>query len=154
MRAPAAIAVALAVLTLLAAGRSTAQTPEQRFALSGPLELTDADGRPVRTTEFGKWLLVYFGYTHCPDVCPTTVANLAQMAEKVASPDVRILFVTVDPERDTDQVMADYARAFSPQVIGLRGSENQLAGLARTYRVAYQVKKGPPYEVTHSNAVF
>jgi len=76
------------------------------------------------------------------------------MAAKVNSPDVRILFVTVDPERDTDAVMADYAKAFTPQAVGLRGTANQLAALARTYRVAYEVKKGPPYEVIHSNAVF
>ena len=114
-----------------------------------------ADGKPVTAADFrGKLVALYFGYTHCPDVCPATLANLTEMLAKVASPDVRVLFVTVDPERDTDQVMADYAKAFSPQVVGLRGSPNALAGLARTYRVAYAVKKGPPYEVMHSNAVF
>ena len=102
----------------------------------------------------GKVVALYFGYTHCPDVCPTTLSDLTQMLEKVNSPDVRVLFVTVDPARDTDKVMADYAKAFSPQVIGLRGGDNALAALARTYRVAYAVKTGPPYEVTHSNAVF
>jgi protein SCO1/2 len=64
------------------------------------------------------------------------------------------LFVTVDPDRDTDPVLKDYTAAFSPQMVGLRGSANELATLARTYRVAYSVKKGPPYEVMHSNAVF
>src|SRR5438067_7050515 len=114
-----------------------------------------ANGEPVSSEDFrGKVVALYFGYTHCPDVCPTTIANLAQMAEKVNSPDIRVLFVTVDPERDTDAVMADYAKAFSSQVVGLRGSDNQLADLARRYRVAYQVQKGPPYEVMHSNAVF
>ena len=114
-----------------------------------------ADGRPVTAQDFrGKVVALYFGYTHCPDVCPATQANLADTLGKVGSPDVRVLFVTVDPERDTDAVMADYAKAFSPQVVGLRGSPNALANLARTYRVAYEVKKGPPYEVIHSNAVF
>jgi protein SCO1/2 len=114
-----------------------------------------AEGRPVTAADFrGKVVALYFGYTHCPDVCPATLANLADMLGKVASPDVRVLFVTVDPERDTDQVMTDYAKAFSPQVVGLRGSANALADLARTYRVAYEVRKGPPYEVMHSNAVF
>lgn len=114
-----------------------------------------ADGKPVTAADFrGKLVALYFGYTHCPDVCPATLANLTEMLAKVASPDVRVLFVTVDPERDTDAVMADYAKAFSPQVVGLRGSPNALAALARTYRVAYEVKKGPAYEVTHSNAVF
>jgi protein SCO1/2 len=76
------------------------------------------------------------------------------MLGKVNSPDVRILFVTVDPDRDSDAVMADYAKAFSPQMVGLRGGRNELANLARTYRIAYGVKKGPPYEVNHSNAVY
>ena len=114
-----------------------------------------ADGKPVLAQDYrGKVVALYFGYTHCPDVCPATLANLTGVLGKVASPDVRVLFVTVDPERDTDAVMADYAKAFSPQVVGLRGAPNQLAALARTYRVAYAVKKGPPYEVIHSNAVF
>jgi protein SCO1/2 len=112
-------------------------------------------GKPVSAADFrGKVVALYFGYSHCPDVCPATLANLADVVARVNSPDVTVLFVTVDPYRDTDAVMADYAKAFSPQVVGLRGTENQLASLARTYRVAYSVKKGPPYEVTHSNAVF
>jgi len=114
-----------------------------------------ADGKPVTAQDFrGKVVALYFGYSHCPDVCPTTLANLTEMLGKVGSPDVRVLFVTVDPDRDTDSVMSDYAKAFSPQVVGLRGTSNELANLARTYRVAYEVTHGPPYEVTHSNAVF
>ncbi len=114
-----------------------------------------ADGKPVTRADFrGKVVALYFGYTHCPDVCPATLANLTDMLGKVNSPDLRILFVTVDPDRDSDTVLADYAKAFSPQVVGLRGSDNQLAGLAWRYRVAYIVTKGPPYEVMHSNAVF
>jgi protein SCO1/2 len=112
-------------------------------------------GRPVSAQDYrGHVVALYFGYSHCPDVCPATLANLTDMMAKVGSPDVRVLFVTVDPDRDTDAVLADYAKAFSPQVVGLRGSANQLAALARAYRVAYTVKKGPPYEVMHSNAVF
>jgi protein SCO1 len=114
-----------------------------------------ANGKPVTAQAFrGKVAALYFGYTHCPDVCPATLANLGDMLTKVNSPDVAVLFVTVDPDRDTDAVLADYAKAFSPQVVGLRGSDNQLAALARAYRVAYTVKQGPPYEVMHSNAVF
>jgi protein SCO1 len=114
-----------------------------------------ANGKPVTAEDFkGKVVALYFGYSHCPDVCPTTLANLTDMMAKVGSPDVRVLFVTVDPDRDTDAVLADYAKAFSPQVVGLRGSANQLADLARSYRIAYTVKPGPPYEVMHSNAVF
>jgi protein SCO1/2 len=113
------------------------------------------DGRPVTAQDFrGKVVALYFGYTHCPDVCPATLANLTDMAAKVHSPNLRILLVTVDPDRDNDSVLSDYAKAFSPQVVGLRGSANELADLARRYRVAYTVTKGPPYEVMHSNAVF
>jgi protein SCO1/2 len=146
------------LLALLLAGCSK-PAPWHMTDISGGMPRLDfhlsENGRPVTAESFrGKVVALYFGYTHCPDVCPTTLANLTQMAGKVNAPDIRILFVTVDPERDTDAVMADYAKAFTSQVVGLRGSANQLADLARKYRVAYDVKKGPPYEVMHSNAVF
>jgi protein SCO1 len=114
----------------------------------------DGDISASGATYRGKVVALYFGYTHCPDICPATLANLTDMLAQVNSPDVRVLFVTVDPDRDTDTVLADYAKAFSPQVVGLRRTPNDLAVLARRYRVAYEVKKGPPYEVMHSNAVF
>jgi protein SCO1/2 len=112
-------------------------------------------GKPVTAEDFrGKVVALYFGFTHCPDICPGTLANVTDALAKVNSPDTRILFVTVDPDRDTDQVMSDYAAAFTPQMVGLRGSRNELANLARTYRIAHSVDKGPPYEVNHSNAVY
>lgn len=123
--------------------------------ISGSMPRLDFDMGGVDATQFrGKVVALYFGYTHCPDVCPATLANLADMLGKVHSPDVRVLFVTVDPSRDTVPVLTEYTKAFSSQIVGLRGSDNQLAALARTYRVAYSVKAGPPYEVMHSNAVF
>ena len=149
--------MAALILALLLAGCS--KPAWHMTDISGAMPRLDfhmtAAGKQVSAADFrGKVVALYFGYTHCPDVCPATLANLTDMAAKVNSPDLRILFVTVDPERDTDAVMADYAKAFSPQVVGLSGTANQLATLARTYRVAYSVKKGPPYEVMHSNAVF
>jgi protein SCO1/2 len=118
------------------------------------LRMTE-NGRPVTGQTYrGKVVLLYFGFTHCPDICPTTLANLANVLDRVKSPDVQVLFVTVDPDRDTPEVLADYTKVFSPQITGLRGSPNQLASLARTYRVAYEVDKGPPYEVMHANTVF
>ena len=83
--------------------------------------------------------MLYFGYTNCPDVCPATLANLTGMLGKVKSKDVRVLFVTVDPDRDTPAGAEAICHAFSPQIEGLRGSDNQLADLARRYRVAYSV---------------
>ena len=138
---------------------SCSKQPWHMTDISGGMPKLDfhlsENGKPVTAEAFrGKVVALYFGYSHCPDVCPTTLANLADMAGKVHSPDLAILFVTVDPDRDTDKVLAEYAKAFSPQVVGLRGSANELADLARRYRVAYTVTKGPPYEVMHSNAVF
>lgn len=113
-----------------------------------------ADDRTVGGGDYrGKLVALYFGYSHCPDICPTVLANLTDVAHRVG-PDLQILFVTVDPARDTRTVLNDYAHAFTPQMDGLYGTANQLADAARRYRVAYSVKAGPPYEVMHSNAVF
>jgi protein SCO1 len=118
------------------------------------------DGAPVNATSYrGKIALLYFGYTHCPDECPTTLANLA-VALKNIGPDakyVRVLFVTVDPARDSIPVLKKYVNAFAPQIDGLRGSDNAIAALARRYRVLYSVTSaapGRPYDVTHSDSLF
>ncbi|MGH8822292.1 MAG: SCO family protein, partial [Rhodoferax sp.] len=103
--------------------------------------------------------LLYFGYTFCPDVCPATLANLAQILGQLG-PDarqVRVLFVTVDPNRDTLAVLAAYVKNFAPQIDGLRGTPDQLASLARRYRLVYSVTpetKTHPYEVTHASAIY
>ncbi|MGY6127683.1 SCO family protein (plasmid) [Paraburkholderia strydomiana] len=123
--------------------------------------LTGDDGRPVSGDSFkGRASLVYFGYTHCPDVCPETMGRLMQVLEKLG-PDaqkVRILFITVDPARDTPQALHDYVGAFdSKHAEGLTGSDWQIESLAKRYRVAYQMEKRDPngnYEVTHSSAVY
>ena len=82
-----------------------------------------ASSRPVSAADYrGKVVALYFGYSHCPDVCPTTLANLAAMAEQAKNPDLRILFVTVDPDRDTLPVLKQYAAAFSPQLDALSGT--------------------------------
>ena len=119
-----------------------------------------ADGRQVSEADYrGKIVLLYFGYTFCPDVCPTTLSNLAQVLTRVG-PDaqhVAVLFVTVDPNRDTAPVLAAYVKNFAPEIEGLRGTADQLAALARRYRVVYSVTPatdGHPYEVTHSSAIY
>ena len=118
------------------------------------------DGAFVNAANYrGKIVLLYFGYTHCPDECPTTLANVA-VALKHLGPDakdVRVLFVSVDPRRDTLPVLKRYVNAFAPQVDGLRGSDNQVAALARRYRVIYSVTPaaaGHDYEVMHSDSLF
>jgi protein SCO1/2 len=120
--------------------------------------MTDETGRTVHASDFhGAPVLLYFGYTHCPDVCPTTLARLAQAAQAAAPRGLRIVFVTVDPARDTTRQLAQYVHAFGPEVKGLRSDEGELEDVARRYRVAYS--RGKPdaqgeYEVMHSSGVF
>jgi protein SCO1/2 len=119
-----------------------------------------SDGKTVTAADYrGKVALLYFGYTFCPDVCPTTLFNVADMLKTLGKEagDVRVLFVTVDPNRDTLPVLKRYTEAFAPQIVGLRGTPDQLATLAKRYRVAYSVTPASPdhaYEVTHSAAVY
>lgn len=119
-----------------------------------------SDGKQVSAADYrGKIVMLYFGYTFCPDVCPTTLANLAQILSglKADADHIRVLFVTVDPNRDTLPVLAEYVANFGPQFDGLRGTPDQLASLARRYRVVYSVTPAhgnTPYEVTHSSAIY
>ena len=120
--------------------------------------MTDArTGKPVNAGNFnGKVTLLFFGYTHCPDECPVTMYNLTRVF-KIMGPlaaGIQVLFVTVDPTRDTAAVLNRYTALFGPNFIGLRGNANQLYKLARRYRVVFTVVKKPVYSVTHSAAVY
>jgi len=118
------------------------------------------DGKEVTEANYrSEIVLLYFGYTNCPDVCPTTLSNIGDILKSLGpeAEHVRMLFVTVDPNRDTAQALATYVSNFSNRIDGLRGTRDQLAELARRYRVAYSVtpaSNGQPYEVTHSPAVY
>ena len=118
------------------------------------------DGKLVTQADFrGKLVMLFFGFTHCPDVCPLTMGNLLQVLDRMGADgkDVRILFVTVDPDRDTLPVLKRYVEDLSPQVVGLRGTPNQLARVARRYRVTYKVipaKGAQPYQVIHGPSVY
>ena len=124
--------------------------------------LTDTGGQPVTADDFqGKIVMLYFGYAHCPDVCPTTVATAMQAIRKAgakAEETVRFLFVSVDPDRDPPAVLGPYVKAFgSPSLVGLTGSQAQLKALAKRYRVAYSYEKPDAegnYAVNHSAAIF
>lgn len=107
----------------------------------------------------GRVVILYFGYTNCPDICPTTLANLSEVLKRLDTRayDVAVLFVSVDPDRDTQPVLGAYVRGFARQVDGLTGPPNGLMALTRRYRVLYSVAKdspGYPYTVMHSNSVF
>ncbi|MGB6604224.1 MAG: SCO family protein [Steroidobacteraceae bacterium] len=154
---------------LLALATLAACTPPQApFGLQNvtgllpPLRfnLTNQDGRPVSAEDFrSKVVLLYFGYTNCPDVCPMTLALLNHAVESLGSraAQVRVLFVSVDPARDTAAVLKRYVSAFAPYVVGLRGDDDALDALVRRYRVTYH-RESPDahgyYAVDHSSAVF
>lgn len=122
--------------------------------------MTDDAGRPVSAETYrGKTVLLFFGYTNCPDVCPTTLATLAQALKdtKTHGAGTVVLFVTVDPDRDTLTRMHDYVQAFGPWVAGLRGTADELRIFTKRYRVTYSYgkpDKARNYEVTHSTGVF
>lgn len=159
---PTLTALVLA-LTASGCGRATQAEVTDITGVMPPLafRMTRAnDGAQVGAESYrGKVVVLYFGYTHCPDECPTTLANLATALQRLGSraKDVRVLFVSVDPARDTLPVLKSYVTAFAPEIDGLRGSDNQVAALARRYRVVYSVNlatREHPYEVMHSASTF
>ncbi len=133
----------------------TGTSPSLRFALAEA-----PSGRTVTETDFrGDVTMLYFGYTNCPDVCPLTMQNAAAALARAgaAARSTRFLFVTVDPDRDTLPVLAEYAALFGPSFVGLRGTADQLARLARRFRIAYGVTpatRTAPEAVTHTSIVY
>jgi protein SCO1/2 len=122
--------------------------------------LTDQNGRPVTAADYrNDVVMLYFGYTHCPDQCPTTLTTLANALHALGpeAARVRVLFVSVDPRRDSAQVLKRYVGNFGPQFIGLRGGQTELTRLSKRYRISYHYEapdKYGNYEVDHSSAVF
>jgi len=122
--------------------------------------LTSDSGRPVTAADFrGKFVVMYFGYTHCPDVCPLTLAHLHSVMQKLGNvaDEIRILFVSVDPARDTPAILRQYVTAFDPNVTGLTGTPAQIAVIAKRYRVVFNPDaphSGDDYEVSHSSGIY
>jgi protein SCO1/2 len=121
------------------------------------LALTDHNGRPVTLATFkGKVVVLFFGYTHCPDVCPTTLSDMAQALKMLRPEDaskIQVLFASVDPERDTPEILRSYVPYFHPDFLGLYGTPDQVARAAREFRVVYRkhVESGAnDYLVDHS----
>jgi protein SCO1/2 len=127
--------------------------------IGGPFRLTDHTGKSVSDADFrGRYMLIYFGYSFCPDVCPTTLAVIAQALDKAGDRAARVtpIFITIDPERDTPKVLADYMKAFGPAFVGLTGSVAQIQEVEKKYRV-YAVKKplaGGNYGMDHSSVLY
>jgi len=121
------------------------------------VQLTDHGGRPFSAADLkGHPTLVFFGFTHCPDVCPTTMAQLAQIKAAAALPDLQVLLVSVDPERDTPETLERYVHAFDPDFIGLTGTPQAIEELTSAMGVAVARTElpGGDYTVDHSAAVF
>ncbi len=109
--------------------------------IGGDFSLTDQDGRSFQLSELhGKVVLLFFGYTYCPDICPTELAVIASVLKSLeeAASDVRGVFITIDPERDTPEVLKEYIRHFNKNLIALTGSPDQIAQVAGQYRVKYR----------------
>jgi len=156
----------LAALALLLAGcQSTSSEPPLAGArIGGPFTLTDQDGKTRTDRDFaGKYRIMYFGYTFCPDVCPVDMARLVagwrafSAADPTRAAKVVPVFVSVDPERDTPAVLKAFVTAFDPKVVGLTGTTEQVTAVAKGYAVMVQSQKkpgNPDYLVDHSRAAF
>ncbi|MCS0500964.1 SCO family protein [Ancylobacter mangrovi] len=151
-----AAAVVAGTLALLPNSNSTvaAQT-----TIGGPFELVDEDGQKVTQESYlGEPMLVFFGFTHCPDICPTTLFEMSQVFDALGEDARKVngLFITVDPERDTPEVMKSYLGSFHPSIQGLSGTPEQIAAVTKAYRVYY--KKVPTqdgdYTMDHTAIVY
>lgn len=156
------VGVLLAVI-LLGTGGYLFISGEQPAGLTvgGPFSLTDGDGKPVTDKTWrGKYMLVYFGYTLCPDVCPTTLNAVGEALDKMGPKADRLqpLFITVDPKRDKPEVVKQFAAAFGPKFIGLTGTDAQIAAAAKAYRVYYAEHRTGPgpddYSMDHSSVLY
>jgi protein SCO1/2 len=149
------IAACLAGLALLAAC-----APQPKSLVGGPFQLVDQTGKPVTEKMLkGKWTAVFFGFTYCPDVCPTTLQVLAQAQDQLGpkAKDFQVVFISVDPERDTPAQLANYlsGSAFPKGTIGLTGTPAQVAVAAKAYRVFYEKSgTGSDYLINHSTPTY
>ena len=156
--------LATALFALLLAGCGDPTPKFQLTDITGAdfarsFQLTDHNGKPRSLAEFkGKVVVVFFGYTHCPDVCPVTLSELATVAKELGKDAQRmqVLFVTVDPERDTPAVLAKYVPAFDPEFLGLYGDAETTARTAKEFKIFFQKQSTPggAYTVDHSAGTY
>lgn len=159
----------LVFCTALAACGGPAKAPEAQPPLAGariggPFTLTDQDGRTVRDSDFaGKYRIVYFGYSYCPDICPVDLQKLMrglaqfEKADPARGAKVQPLFVTVDPERDTPAALKPFVARYHPRLLGLTGTPEQIAAVAKDYAVVYNKVTGSApgrYLMAHSQIAF
>jgi len=157
--------IALGLVALVAVfvwmSQQAQQGAQTAVKLGGAFELVDHNGRPFTQEELkGKYTLLYFGYTYCPDVCPTelqTIAEALKLLDKELVKDMRVVMVSIDPERDTPQVLKDYMGNFGPNFIGLTGTPEQVRKMAKQWRTFYRKAEDTAdggYLMDHSAIVF
>jgi len=150
--------VLFSAVIFIVTGRSPAPVTLQS-AIGGPFRLTDQNSQPITDQDMkGHPFLVFFGFTHCPDICPTTLFEVSEIFRKLGpkAKDARALFITVDPERDTPAVLKDYLSNFDPRVVGVTGDPAAITAVERAYRV-YAKKvplDGDNYTMDHTALVY
>ena len=157
------LAVALAVLMIgvaVAAWRLSPSEDPTPASVGGDFQLVNQDGKPVDQSVLkGKWSVVFFGFTYCPDICPTTMQSLALTQDRLGpkGKDLQVVFISVDPERDTPEQVKTYLTTdgFPQNALGLTGTPQQVAAAAKVYRVFYEkAGDGPAYLINHSTAAY
>jgi protein SCO1/2 len=149
----------VAAVTLLITVLLLVPEPQQaRVPIGGPFKLTTQDGKPFTDENLkGKPFAVFFGFTHCPEVCPTTLYDLTQDLEALGkdADNLRVAFVTVDPARDTPELLKTYLASFDPRIVGLTGTEEEIAAVAKAYKVYYRkVPTDSDYTMDHTATIF
>ena len=148
----------LAALTLIPASMPKI-TSSMTGAIGGPFTLTASDGRTVTDQTYrGKWLLIYFGYTSCPDACPTALNNIGVALDRLGAETavVQPIFITVDPKRDNREALAEYLKSFDPRIVALTGTADQIVTVVKEYRVYVSAhsESGCDYLVDHSSLYY
>jgi protein SCO1/2 len=154
----AVLALAFAAITGLAVRKGILGSQEQSAAIGGPFHLVDQSGKAVDEKVLkGKWSAVFFGFTYCPEACPTTLFALGQTEKQLNAKDFQTVFVSVDPARDTPAKLSAYLSnsAFPRAALGLTGTTDEVAGAAKAYHVFYQkAGEGPDYTINHSTITY
>jgi len=164
LAALAAVVTVLVAISPPAPDQAKSARENAKALIGGPFSLTNHHGEKVTEQDFhGKYMLIYFGYTYCPDVCPMELQIMADALDRLAPEtlaDITPVFISVDPDRDSVEVLAQYAPAFHPQMIGLTGSKEQIAAVKKAYRV-YSAKEKPEadaeadsYLVSHTSYTY
>jgi len=150
-----------AVLALIENRSGRAVATSGKALIGGPFTLIDQQGKTVTDRDFrGRFMLVFFGFTHCPDICPAELQVMSQSLDALGAEakDIVPIFITLDPERDTQAVMAEYVKNFGPRFVALTGSPEAVAAAAKAYRIAYakfqEDAASSDYSIDHSALVY